>query len=1581
MEKGSPANQNNQSLQRVSLETQLIGKKLGSCEITEFVGKGGMGYVFKALQTTLNRDVAIKILHKSDQDDKAVEWFRREAQSIARLEHPNIVQVFELVDDKELGTHYIVMQFVNGKSLDAIVRTRPEKRLSYEEATQYIIQTAEGLEAAHKKNIVHRDVKPANIMVTNEGIVKITDFGLAKAIASGEKSIASGLIVGTPLYMAPEQCVGGEIDARTDIYSLGASLYFLVTGRPPLIGENSFEILEKQITEMPMSPDHYVSDIPSSVCESIMKMLAKNPVERYASCREVADDLRQMLNLLLKVECPRCNKENSLKDTFTCAECGSKNLCLSHIYLGTQICDECARSSKRIKLLHLSGLEKIGLAKALEQIAYEQKYGILALRFRDTQLLVSISKDVLVFKPQNIPLEEIAKKYSHYTETEIYSLALLQVLSWEPLSWEFNQEILSNLSVDSAFQMQTDVKTFLLAYAGIIQMVLSLEHVGGISLTSPVESMSLLYLKDSIKVASPVPSPKNIGQALTAEQLEQIFTRLRASSSWRLEYGAQNTIPIEGDSLTYSLSSVFLEMLYQCPDFNFFLHLIPNLSMLDEVDIRARKQAANAKEFERLENKINEALFASLSQYESLERMGVPTPVAILLWGGITKEKILLAIERLTAIANSLDNEMVAESLLNTAIAFFPYNVKLIEQLALSSEKNRKNVRASSLWTRCGKLREQLDDLLVARTCYEKAIELDANNTDAYLAAFALYSQLGKSDEIKKIGNNIINILRKAENWEMLVPVCKQLCQIAPDMVNAYKELINYYLDRDDKEQAADLYEKLAEIYKKQGQTEMMTRTQQKLFKLSPHRAVTQTPPQQKDSLQQSLSTVSRPTQASAGLAPNHRNFSLRWVVLGVAALIIGFIALREWNGMQQFQSFQAKIAEGQFPEIQEDLWLFMQKSYLLGTGDKATRLYVKAKSDYQQQLLAKEKEKVQREIQKILALYLPQKAYNKILNELQRLQERVQAKRLPSQFLDLVDESVQKTKDKLKVVMEEENRVLYEKAQQLLKDGNFLQAKQLLEMLAARDPDTWAVKIQESLNLVKQKEEEWQQDIEVKRRRQQHILEEAQRLEAQGALERAIEKYEEVVRLLPDSKLAQNATSYVEAPKKILAQGHVWYEQAEQAMAQKNYENSIVLLDKILFHPRLANTTLARKITFPLLLETTPMSGVACFVNNKLVGNSPCLHRYAMEDQMEIQIRQPGLALEQKEEKKSLDKYLSKVTLHVKRIPLWTFTTNNIIQSPVVVTEQNLYVGSRDCYLYAVDKKGNELWKFHAGRLNEIAGEIWAEKDRLYLTTLNGAFYSVASLGNFSSPQSRAIWSLQLAGKTIQGGPFVVDKLAFFGCSDSNVYAIRQQEQKAQLYRRYKVGEPVETMPLLSGKHLWAAAGSYVYCFAWQTGELVWKSEQLSGKIVANPVFSENIIYVGTTPGGLYALHAISGKISWYLPIPGGVEVAPVLAKHRLWVAGKEKDICIVDATMGNTIFTISLPSGLSTPPLVTNKTTFLAGKDFQLYAVTADKGEAVWQYALSERAFARPTCDSECLYVCTGSNLQSFWVQDLLK
>jgi outer membrane protein assembly factor BamB len=222
---------------------------------------------------------------------------------------------------------------------------------------------------------------------------------------------------------------------------------------------------------------------------------------------------------------------------------------------------------------------------------------------------------------------------------------------------------------------------------------------------------------------------------------------------------------------------------------------------------------------------------------------------------------------------------------------------------------------------------------------------------------------------------------------------------------------------------------------------------------------------------------------------------------------------------------------------------------------------------------------------------------------------------------------------------------------------------------------------------------------------------------------------------------------------------------------------------------------------------------------------------------------------------------------------------------------------------------------------------------------------------------------------------------MVFLGSSDGYVYGIQQSEQKAQLFNKYKTADNIETAPLITGKHLLTGSGEYLYCFIWQTGELLWKSERLPGKVVANIIVANDTVYVATTPGGVSALYLTSGKRRWNVPILGGVETGLVLSQNTLWAGGNEKDIYGIDAQSGQTVFMVSTSFGFSGVPLLVRKTIFFAGKDFRIYAISTENGKRLWEHPLAERVFARPACDNTYLYVCAGKSLQAFWVEDFLK
>lgn len=258
-------------------------------QIISRVGSGGMADVYKAKDQKLDRLVAVKVLKPEFREDtNFVAKFGKEAQAAAGLSHPNVVNVFDVGEDR--GLYYIVMELVEGITLKAYI-TRKGK-LSVKEATSIAIQVSLGLEAAHNRGIVHRDVKPQNIIISTDGKVKLSDFGIAKATNS---NTITANVMGSVHYSSPEQVRGGASDARSDIYSLGITMYEMVTGRVPYDGDTTVAVAIKHLQEEMVPPSRYTPDIPYSMEQIILKCTQKNPDRRYQNMAQLIEDLKRSL--------------------------------------------------------------------------------------------------------------------------------------------------------------------------------------------------------------------------------------------------------------------------------------------------------------------------------------------------------------------------------------------------------------------------------------------------------------------------------------------------------------------------------------------------------------------------------------------------------------------------------------------------------------------------------------------------------------------------------------------------------------------------------------------------------------------------------------------------------------------------------------------------------------------------------------------------------------------------------------------------------------------------------------------------------------------------------------------------------------------------------------------------------------------------------------------------------------------------------------------------------------------------------------------------------------------------------------
>ncbi|MCY3023360.1 MAG: protein kinase [Planctomycetota bacterium] len=279
-------------LELVDEKSEPVNIDIPGYQVLERIGAGGMGTVYKAKQQSMDRIVALKILNERySANAEFVDRFIREARAAGQLNHPNVIHVHDI--SRANGRHYFSMEFVDGPSVKELLRL--EKRIGVTRALDIVLQTAKALEFSHENKIIHRDVKPDNIMLTKEGIVKLADLGIAKSFdEKGPSPKEHRRVMGTPHYMAPEQALGKAIDHRVDIYSLGATFYHMVTGKTPFSGSTANEILKAHIQESLPPIQELTPDVPDPVCFIIERMMAKLPEKRYPDMAKVIADIERV---------------------------------------------------------------------------------------------------------------------------------------------------------------------------------------------------------------------------------------------------------------------------------------------------------------------------------------------------------------------------------------------------------------------------------------------------------------------------------------------------------------------------------------------------------------------------------------------------------------------------------------------------------------------------------------------------------------------------------------------------------------------------------------------------------------------------------------------------------------------------------------------------------------------------------------------------------------------------------------------------------------------------------------------------------------------------------------------------------------------------------------------------------------------------------------------------------------------------------------------------------------------------------------------------------------------------------------
>ncbi|MFE3283774.1 protein kinase, partial [Streptomyces sp. NPDC059233] len=274
----------------------------GRYQLRDLLGEGGMAAVYLAYDTALDRQVAIKTLHTElGREQSFRERFRREAQAVAKLSHTNIVSVFDTGEDEFEGSlmPYIVMEYVEGQPLGSVLQADIAQygAMPADKALKVTADVLAALETSHDMGLVHRDIKPGNVMMTKRGVVKVMDFGIARAMQSGVTSMTqTGMVVGTPQYLSPEQALGRAVDARSDLYSVGIMLFQLLTGRIPFDADSPLAIAYAHVQEEPVAPSSINRSVTPAMDALVARSLEKNPNERFPSAAAMADEIARVLS-------------------------------------------------------------------------------------------------------------------------------------------------------------------------------------------------------------------------------------------------------------------------------------------------------------------------------------------------------------------------------------------------------------------------------------------------------------------------------------------------------------------------------------------------------------------------------------------------------------------------------------------------------------------------------------------------------------------------------------------------------------------------------------------------------------------------------------------------------------------------------------------------------------------------------------------------------------------------------------------------------------------------------------------------------------------------------------------------------------------------------------------------------------------------------------------------------------------------------------------------------------------------------------------------------------------------------------
>ena len=839
----------------------LPNMKLGNNKIEKKVGSGGMGSVYCAYNETLKSKVAIKILHNSSKEE--LQNFFKEAKAIAKLEHPNIMKIYDIEYSPELEQHYIITQLIVGKTLDSFLDEK--NRLDHVEILKIITEATRGLSYAHQKGIIHRDIKPENIMRDKDNNIKLMDFGLACAVDRETQDRAK--IMGTPHYMAPEQCRGEKVDARTDIYALGGTFYHLIAGHPPFHGDfNIIALLHKQINENPKPLEQVAPNISSKIAKTIKKMMEKNPHDRFQNCEELYDHLINLQNDFVTIKCPRCGKQNTKDQIFDCPRCGTQSLCLTHLLPKKQYCDYCEEMVTEAE-------EKSLLFDAnqwldnLSAISHSKEGGVWYIQsdVEEKSLIFSMFPHEIELKTKENSYEELINSLQVSNGLDTFEIpkgfdeiaakkVVVKSKFSQSLAWKIKQMKFypypkgkSTFSIlpehPTRISFEQNLKSFAKLLSNVVRLYKSVLIPGGIMVKRNNKTIGILFTKSGVAITKQhkLEEQEFINDKEKAvKTLKEVFRRDCNKIIYREPIAfppirAEAIFPLpEEKVLQYIIKKISKEELQA---------FIPDITPLISSGIGVNKTFHWSELHAR---QLHHRLSSVMKWEKWFELSGIkkiPHLDAILILIAVIKElvreitNILIKNAHIYISQNRLNNFFFF--FLRDAEGFSPDNQELLKIMTRVATSPKKRKQAADYFAKLGNLYAERDKINKALTYYQCAVEYSSKSVLAKCGLLDIYYMQENYEKVEEIGLELLELLKNKTDDTSIIRlqrVCELLLQVDSGLVECRKALIKIYIQNNNFPKAIVEYDHLIDFYIKSGNKEQLLKCYRNVLELDQDR-------------------------------------------------------------------------------------------------------------------------------------------------------------------------------------------------------------------------------------------------------------------------------------------------------------------------------------------------------------------------------------------------------------------------------------------------------------------------------------------------------------------------------------------------------------------------------------------------------------------------------------------------------------------------------------------------------------------------------------------------------------------------